>query len=170
MNQEFEKHLGKKYLFMNRDNLLKICPDSTYARFGLEINKGWASILEEMLCPKLTEALEKNSLNQEDLIILQIKQKFGRLKIYWRLADENSSLIIDFFGQGTLDFNDYSSPAKKEIKAIIDEACKEASKTCEFCGATNESVSLRQDSWVYTLCDECCRKRMQKIAESKKNK
>ena len=86
------------------------------------------------------------------------------------MADENSSLIIDFFGQGTLDFNDYSSPAKKEIKAIIDEACKEASKTCEFCGATNESVSLRQDSWVYTLCDECCRKRMQKIAESKKNK
>lgn len=153
---------------MNRDRLLILCPDSTYARWGLEINNGWYDILEK-LCDKICKTLKTYSLPQDTFILMQCKQKFGKLRVYWKLSGEKSSVIIDFIGQGTVDFNDYSSPVKKEIKEIIDKACKEASKTCEFCGATNESVSLRQDSWVYTLCDDCHQKRFQKIAEIKRN-
>lgn len=169
MNENFQKYLDNKYIFMNRDKLIKICPDSTYARWGLEINEGWYNILERA-CQGISEILDKYALPQDTFVLLQCKQKWGKLRMYWKLSYEKSVAVIDSIGKGTIDFNDYSSPIKKEIKEIIDAVCKEASKTCEFCGATNESVSLRQDSWVYTLCDECCRKRMQKIAESKKNK
>ena len=147
----FEEYLGQIYIFLRRENLIKVCPNSIYARYGLEINKGWFDILE-CTCQKVSETLTKYSLPQDAFVLLQCKQKFGKLKIYWELSEEDSA------------------PAKSEIKALIREAYERALKTCEFCGTSNESVGLRQDSWVYTLCDECCRKRMQKISESKKNK
>ena len=169
MNRIFENYLSEKYLFMNRDELLKICPDSTYARWGLEINKGWYAIIERA-CLDISEILDKYALPQDTFVLLQCKQKWGKLRMYWKLSFEKSVAVIDFIGQGTVDFNDYSSPIKKEIKETIDKAYNEASKTCEFCGSTNESVSLRQGAWVYTLCGNCYQKRLQKIAERKQNK
>ncbi len=148
---DFEKKLGQKYIFMNRETILKICPSSIYARYGLEINKGWFAILENV-CKKISEILTKYSLPQDAFILLQCKQKFGKLKIYWELSEECSASI------------------RNEIKTVIRESYEQASKTCEFCGIKNESVELRQDSWVYTLCDDCYQKRLQKIAESKKTK
>ena len=150
MNKSFENYLGNKYIFMNRDNLLKICPNSIYARYGLEVNKGWFDILE-CTCQRVSEILTKYSLSQNSFILLQCKQKFGKLKIYWELSEEDSA------------------PAKSEIKAVIREAYEQAFKTCEFCGTSNESVGLRQESWVYTLCDDCHQKKTAKIAASKKN-
>lgn len=170
MNKDsFEKKLGEQYVFMNRDKLLQICPESTFARWGVEINSGWYLILERA-CQRISSALEECSLPQETFLLLQCKQKWGSYRMYWRLDDESYTPIVDGADNGSVYFDNYSSLVKKEIKSIIDEAAQEASHTCEFCGAVDDSVCLCQDSWVYILCQNCQQKRIQMISERKKNR
>lgn len=82
------------------------------------VGKGWWSILEACL-PKLKDA----GVQQ----IVQIKEKFGSLRLYV----SNSSELI---------------------RQLIDDAESATSVTCEFCGAPG---SPRYGGWVKTLCDKC---------------
>lgn len=169
MNHEFENYLGEKYLFMNKESLLKLCPESTYGKYGLEIDKGWYPVLEKA-CQRISEVMEKYSIPQESFIVLQCKQKFGALKFYWRLSADSFSGNVDFPDKGSVDFKDYTSQLRNDIDLIIKGACEEALITCEFCGKSDKSVELRQYRWIYTHCDDCHQKRVQKIEERIKNK
>lgn len=60
--------------------------------------------------------------------ITDIKEKYGRLRIY--------------------------AYAGKEINNIIAEAITECDNTCQDCGS-NDDVQRIDNGWVYTLCTEC---------------
>lgn len=95
--------------------------------FGFECGKGWYPLIEETLdkieaCLKTIE-LEKNY----PFRILQIKEKFGGLRIY-------------------------CSSYYPEIEKIIDDAEAKSFKICEVCGKEGHLTYWYR--WYQTLCEE----------------
>jgi len=84
--------------------------------------------------PLIKDALSKlEALGNAKLAVLQVKEKFGGLRIYLSLHSD-------------------------ETDAIIKAAEEEARKTCEDCGS-KENVELCGDGWLRTLCNPCEEKR-----------
>lgn len=65
--------------------------------------------------------------------ILQVKEKFGTLRLYYRLPDTVPEEV------------------KKEVREMVNRAEHESSVTCEVCGKPGE---LNMGGWVQTLCPE----------------
>ena len=87
--------------------------------------------------PLIKDALTRiEALGIANLAILQVKEKFGGLRIYLSLDND-------------------------ETNAIITAAEDEAHKTCEECGS-RENVELRSGGWLRTLCNNCEEKRKKK--------
>ena len=86
-----------------------------------ECGDGWKEII--------TNCLKKLKELDPEVCIMQVKEKFGGLRVY--------------ICSGT-----------DEMYAVIDEAEKLADKTCEFCGE-NKTAKSRDLPWIRTLCDEC---------------
>lgn len=96
--------------------------------YGFTCDDGWFDIIRNFSV-KYQQYI--NTLSPElkqEYKIYQVKEKFGRLVIY------------------AAPYNDAT------IRALVEEASKEASDTCEKCGA--KDAVLRPDiGWVRTLCD-----------------
>lgn len=90
---------------------------------------GWRGIVER-LCEKLAE--------RPNLRVSQVKEKFGGLRVYLHAAHDLPE------GEPTDWANEF-----------VRDAEKEASTTCEQCGATG--AKLRGRGWVSTLCDGCAK-------------
>jgi len=89
-------------------------------RIYLECGPGWFSLINE--------ALKKLFKLNPKLQILQIKEKFGGLRLY-------------------------VSHCSSEMNIVINEAKAKAEKTCELCGAPGD---LNNDGrWLSTKCLEC---------------
>ena len=113
--------------------------DDAY-RGNTSAGKGWV--------PLITKALEQlDALHIPDFKIVQIKEKFGGLRLY---VDRVSEDVYD------------------EVHKIIGEAEEEAWKTCEFCG-TKDDVEIRNGGWIKTLCGKCeAERQAERQAERKK--
>ena len=78
-------------------------------------------------------------MNEEDegyspVHFLQIKEKFGGLRLYYSGGDSY-------------------------IAKLVDEAERKSYETCECCGSMNSTVKMRDvHGWMYTGCSECVRK------------
>lgn len=93
---------------------------------------GWEPIIR-----KLSEKIENYNHQHRDnpVIAIQCKEKFGLLRYY-------------------------VSHYPDEVDKWIEEAEEESAHTCEFCGKEGK---LRTDiGWLFTLCDECYKKRIMK--------
>lgn len=92
--------------------------------FGYEMDDGWKPFVKEAVekIVKLGRKVDK------DFQILQVKEKFGGLRIY-------------------------TSPDIDEVETIIEEAEKKAKITCERCG--KEGSLQAKDRWLKTVCDKC---------------
>jgi hypothetical protein len=94
---------------------------------GFEHDDGWFEIvwrLCEDLEPLVAEFEEAGGQKFE---VLQVKEKFGGLRFYVNCRKE------------------------KVISQRIGIAVQESFHTCEICG---QPGTLREDSWIKTLCDE----------------
>lgn len=91
--------------------------------FGCECGDGWYGILERLLVD--IAAMSPPA----DFAILQVKEKYGTLRVYVSSA---SDAIFD----------------------RIDQAELESAATCEICGKPGK---LRGTHWVETLCDDCAK-------------
>ena len=97
------------------------------ARWGIDINTGWRSIMERLLV-RLEAVITTQPVDERDRFrILQVKEKFGRLTVY--TAD--------------------STP---EMDAAIQEASEESIRTCEVCGAPGDLKE--RNSWWAPRCKE----------------
>lgn len=93
-----------------------------------ECNDGWLSLLD----PIYYFIKSYNSSHSEHIEVLQIKQKFGGLRIYTNFHTE-------------------------ELDKLIEEAEKKAYNTCEWCGSTKNVTTKpkRVSGWILTLCEKC---------------
>ena len=84
---------------------------------------GW-----RLLLYSLFKEIESHLKNEPDFRIYQIKEKFGRLRIY------------------------SSASMGSKIDNLILQAEKTSEKICEKCG---DPGKMRRDSWAKVLCDKC---------------
>lgn len=107
-----------------------------YLDFGCECDDGWYELLREMF-QEIVEQYESAGL-PVDLEVLQIKEKFAELRVYYSFKEE-------------------SNPDNKELRNAVDKIIEmyenRSSKVCENCGAEGE---VRKEGYrLKTLCDNC---------------
>lgn len=113
---------------MEENNELK----EPYELFGLECDKGWYGIIN----PLFDYIEEYNKENPDNEIkVLQVKEKFGGLRFYISHGDET-------------------------LYKMIDKAENESLKTCEHCGS-KENV-IHTDRWIWTVCKNCLKESVKK--------
>lgn len=107
-------------------------PDLLNDRY-IEADEGWANIIWDLFI-RLEEIrrLEKN-MDIEPLKIVQIKSKFGTLRVY---LDMHSSQDI------------YIDRAYE----LIDVYSDLSAHTCEICGKQGRTIDT--GGWLWTLCDK----------------
>lgn len=120
------KNWNNIYIITENPNKQK--PQEPYELFGIECGKGW----NKLIIPILDYIDLYNSGHDDKIEILQIKEKFGGLRIY----------------------TSFSTP---ELDQLIDDAEEQSFKICEYCGST-ENVS-QTTGWIKTLCSKCMRKK-----------
>lgn len=112
--------------------------------WGIECEDGWYELIDT-LCKELlkdsrlklescktTEEYEKIIQSLDPLpFIVQIKEKYGSLRIYVDNLNEHQRIIVE-----TIE--------------------KLSFKVCEFCGVTKD-VALHKNGWWKTLCPEHCK-------------
>lgn len=118
MNRELE--LVKKYpkLF----EYYGVSPQESCMAFGCECGEGWYNILDELF-EKLSE--------YDGIILAQVKEKFGGLRVY---------------------INGAPSGVSDEVYNLIDGAEDKSYTICESCGAEGK---LYDDGWMRTHCAAC---------------
>lgn len=93
--------------------------NTPYKMWDIECGKGWAKLYEPLIA----------ICEEENVPILQIKEKFGGLRFYASVGD-----------------NDL-------LQEMIDTAEVLSYKTCEACG--EPGVMRNKTYWLKTLCDKC---------------
>lgn len=133
MRDELDKLLCEKYpkIFAGRHG----DPKETLMCFGFGHGDGWFQILDS-LCSNIQNYIEWNNKNVangygnykkiEQVVAVQIKEKFGGLRFYYEGGDDH-------------------------IGGMVTMAESWASVTCEQCGAPGE---IRHGGWIKTLCDK----------------
>lgn len=131
MDEKKTKQLFKKYkkLFPKKDR--KNAMQSLMC-FGFECGNGWYNIIDK-LCSCIQNYITGNELEQ--VIVTQVKEKFGGLRFY---AHNTDDLI-----EGMIWFAEYLSR-----------------RTCEECGEPGKRREIRM--WVRTLCDKCYKEEVKK--------
>ena len=102
--------------------------------WGFECGDGWYDLIDH-----LSSAITRytNQFNDFDVVVSQVKEKFGELRFY---AD-NTDKVVD---------------------GMIWLAEHMSGKTCETCGNRGE---MRGGPWLVTLCDEHHEARIGRITE-----
>lgn len=90
-------------------------------RLGYSFGNGWNDLVREFLT--------KAKMIDPDLKVLQIKEKFGGIRIYYGVNVEVNT---------------------EEIRKLCRDAEDKSYLTCEFCGKPGE---LRDTDWQKTACD-----------------
>jgi hypothetical protein len=87
---------------------------------------------------------------------LQVTERFAGLRIYWRLGEQQPNVIHLFEARGrqTTGIGTRRPDAHFErVKARVNAAAVQASKTCQLCGQPGSSGNSK--GWKRTLCGRC---------------
>lgn len=103
-----------------------------------ECGKGWYPIIHEVLnhINRINETIEDE---EKKIKVVQIKEKFGGLRIY---VDNRTD----------------------ELHDIIRQAEEKAHNTCELCGSTEKVGVLNMNGWIYGICQSCAKEIVEKRA------
>lgn len=97
--------------------------------FGVECGKGWNKLIQPLF--EYIENYNQNKAKDEQIKVLQVKEKFGSLRYY----------------------TNFTTP---ELRDMIDDAEDRSYHTCEICGST-ENIG-HTTGWITTLCHDCVKK------------
>lgn len=138
MREGLEEKLVKEFPFLEENSEKKEEDriDNLYLAFGFECDDGWYELLREMFS-EIVARYEEAGV-PVDLEILQIKEKFAELRVYYSFKEE-------------------STPDKEELRNDVDKIIEayenKSRKVCEICGAEGE---VRKKGYrMKTLCDQC---------------
>ena len=114
---------------------------------------GWQSLLDRFFTD-LDVMLDDEQA--KGLRIEQIKEKFGGLRIYWRLGKQ-ATTVIDVISEDSIQRLDQhpEAPAGSfdNVRARVLVAEEEAAQTCQRCGSPG--AERRSRGWLITLCAAC---------------
>lgn len=117
MRKELEKQLIDEYPVLFKDTNQ---PDTVSCMAdGCVVGDGWFGIIKEA-CQKASEA-------DPEAYLLQVKEKFGGLRMY--------------------------AAGNRKSQAAFDEAETKSFKTCEYCGSEDDVTS--EGRWIKTVCRTC---------------
>ena len=139
MNAELEGRLVARFpkFFVGKDKPLT----ESLMGFGCACGDGWYEIIYETC--ELLEQLKA------DIEFVQIKEKFGTLRMYIRYGEEECTDL-----------------KRMVVHHIIQTGEEESYYICEMCGSRRK-VSLRTPGfWMKVLCDSCYKKREQAHRET----
>lgn len=105
----------------------------------MSIDDGWADIVNDAL-EEMFSIVESNGHDKDVLKLLQIKSKFGGLRIYW---------LLDLEGEEE-DVNSLHDL----LDEVVSKAEKLCSESCSIC-SSKEDVINSSKGWVITICKEC---------------
>jgi hypothetical protein len=118
---------------------------------------GWSGLIDRMLAD-IDGMLDDRCARRFEL--MQIKEKFGGLRVYWRLGRRRSTAIDAVTPDGLLQVKLTARAASAleqsvvaQIDARVQRAETEASGTCQRCGRGD--ARRRSRGWLVTLCDVC---------------
>lgn len=111
----------KKYTIIQPDPTLR----NNLMVFGFEIGEGWMSLVIELL-DKIQHLVDNNP-EYSGLQVIQVKEKYGSLRVY-----------LNYY--------------YKEIEDIIDEYEEKSCYICEECGEKGEIRNI--NNWYTALCDK----------------
>ncbi len=133
MKDELDKQLVEKYPKIFKDRYANM--QETAMCWGFECGDGWYQILDS-LCGQIQSYIDWNNRSAEagykdfqpieQVVAVQVKEKFGGLRFYYDGGD-------------------------KHISGMVRMAESWASHTCEECGAPGKH---RSGGWIRTLCDQ----------------
>ena len=150
MNKELDNYLCHKYpkIFVERN----LSPMESCMGRGFECNSGWCPIIDS-LCHQIQEhidghneyAKQRKEGTIPQFVALQIKEKFGSLRVYYKGGD--------VYCQG-----------------LVDMAATWSWSTCEVCGKGGKRHVGHTKGWIGSICDECSPKIKRKIGYDKEIK
>ena len=120
------------------------------------LSPGWREIVFK-LCSEIDVLLPDEAAKK--FAVLQVKEKFGTLRFYWRLGkhediaidvmnpDGHSRFVLEKTGPSSIEQRELF----QRIRELVKDAEKKSAETCEDCGAPGK---LRKGGWLQTLCDE----------------
>lgn len=171
MKPESEQALVRKYpeLFRNRTK----SPKESLMCFGCECGDGWRGILDNLfgyLCQVREShchmiALKPEFANDSNdgyldlccppVVLDQIKEKYGTLRVYWHFDTEDLEKTRDTV-KNEEELDRYVERYSNLVEDAVDFAEYLSSKTCEVTGKPGK---LYSDGWCVTLCEEEAKKR-----------
>lgn len=120
MREEFDLKLVEKYpkIFVNRYG----DPKETLMCWGFDIGDGWYNMID-LLCWMIQNHCDNNP-DVQQVVAVQVKEKFGGLRFYVDGGDDTINNWIQF-------------------------AENLSNRTCEVCGAPGR---MRGKGWYFTAC------------------
>jgi hypothetical protein len=128
MKDELDKLLCERYpkMFVNRNSSMQ----ESCMYWGFECGGGWFDLIDE-LCDNIQKYIDQNPRrNVPQVVVEQVKEKFGTLRFYVSGGDDLTRGMIWF-------------------------AESMSGRICETCGKPGER---RGNGWINTACDEHTRK------------
>ena len=168
MSPELEQKLTEKYPKLFRD--VNRSPKESLMCFGCEHGDGWYDIIDN-LCGYITY-LQKSvsyyvSLKEDtkdsddksfdgrfhcpDVVFMQIKEKYGTLRVYWNFAEIKNYDEIKSKLKNPDDLDERIKKYGDMVENAIDFSEYISSKTCEMTGKPGK---LYSKGWCATLCKE----------------
>lgn len=128
MDKKLEKKLMDEFPFMEFKSLYT--GEKTGVPVSCSCSDGWYKLIHD-LCKEIEELYKKNNRDSDEIIVQQVKEKYGGLRFYC---------------------TNYIDGVKDIVSKYEDLSCE----TCEICGREGHSVCLH--GWYMTLCDSCEKK------------
>ncbi|HEN8800255.1 TPA: hypothetical protein U8251_002854 [Pseudomonas putida] len=123
MNDDLERSLLHKYpAIFGEDPAQPNLP----TRWGVECGDGWYNLLEN-LCHDIQAYI--NTEHVQQVTFIQVKEKFGELRIYYTLVDNY-------------------------VDDLVKETARKSKLTCEYCGEPGKHQQT-SSGWVKTVCSDC---------------
>ena len=118
-----------------------------------DLPQGWAELTDRLFAD-IDRILDDTAAKAFQ--VLQIKEKFGGLRVSWRFAKEETA-AIDQEDTGLVEPPVQKpvepTPLVAGIRARVEQARKEADTTCQQCG--NGSAKANNSGYIVTLCKPC---------------
>ena len=142
---------------------------NVYQTYGCECGNGWYELIRG-LCAEIGEAYKSRGL-ECDIVVVQVKEKFGTLRFYWRTPGNDSGVhAIDFLGLGSLRMSPNKSDVELEVSEIVRKWEKKSGEICMLCGSEGASTRKTSRYRVDTFCDACHLSRAQDNLEHAKKR